>query len=541
MAMPKPNPIDAARDAENFPVASRLLAPGMRAAVRDFYRVARGADDVADAVGTDPPAKRARLLALDAVLAGGAAAPDDRLAQDCARLRRTAIRHAVDIAHARHLIQAFLADADGRICATWSDLMAYCRFSATPVGRFLLELHGAAEDAARASDALCTALQILNHLQDLREDRIALRRCYLPTAWLAQAGLEPDALAAPRCGPALRGVIDHALDRVDAMLDEAAALPGLADPAGLGRESAGILALARALSRRLRRRDPLAGRVELPRVEKAARFLHAALAHGRRRRGSSFALAIRLFPASARGAIAGIYALARRLDDIADGPAPAAIRLAAFAAWRQALAAPDDEEPLLAALAPWDGWLPVEEFLALIDGMEADCAAAPRMADLAALRLYCRRVAGSIGVLVLAANGLRADADIAYAIALGEALQMVNVLRDIDEDAARGRLYVPADLIRQAGLDPAEDAARLVAQPGFRTVRRSMLALARSAFAAADALAPRTGATRLIGIRLIAATYRRLLLRLERAPDEAARLGLSERCGALVAALRGAS
>ena len=89
MAIAAPDRIDAARAGENFPVASRLVAPALRHAVFAFYRVARGADDVADAVGTDPPAKRARLLALDAVLAGGAAAPDDRLAQDCARLRRT--------------------------------------------------------------------------------------------------------------------------------------------------------------------------------------------------------------------------------------------------------------------------------------------------------------------------------------------------------------------------------------------------------------------------------------------------------------------
>jgi phytoene synthase len=535
------DPTEAARRAENFPVASRFLAPAMRGAVADFYRVARGADDVADMPGMDAAAKRARLLALDAVLAGGAPAPDDRLAQDCARLRRTAARQAFDIVHARHLIQAFLADADGRSCATWSDLVAYCRFSANPVGRFLLELHGADAGAARASDSLCTALQILNHLQDLRDDHLRLGRRYLPAEWLTAAGLDPGALAARRCAPGLRRVIDHTLDRVDAMLDEAAALPGLAGTAGLGRESAGIVALARALSRRLRRHDPLARRVALPRWQKATRFLGAALRHRGRSGSSSFALAMRLFPADARAAVAGIYALARRLDDIADGPATPAMRLAAFAAWRRAITENDGEEPLVTALAPWAARLPAAEFLVLIDGLEADCAEERRLADLAALRTYCRQVAGSIGVLVLAANGLDGEADTAYAIALGEALQMVNVLRDIDEDAARGRLYVPAELIRQAGLDPSAELGRLVAAPAFAIVRATMLTLAENAFAAADALAPRTRATRLMAIRLIAATYRRLLRQLARRPGARPRLGLGARCGALVAALRGTS
>ena len=541
MAIPETDAIAAARRAENFPVASSLVAPAARAPILDFYRVARGADDVADDPARPAEEKRTRLLELDAVLAGAAPAPGDTLGADCARLRRSATRHAADIGHARRLLQAFLADADSRPCQDWSDLVTYCSYSATPVGRFLLELHGAGSDAVRASDALCTALQILNHVQDCRADHLRLGRCYLPLRWLAAEGLDSAALGASRCDPALRRVIDRVLDRVDALLVDAAALPATLAGTALAREAAGIVALARALARRLRRDDPLAGRVALPRWQKALRFAVAALRQGGARSRSSFALAMRLFPASARPVVAAIHALARRLDDIADGPGSAATKAAALAAWRAALDDADraaSEEPLLAALLRSGPALPLAEFHALIDGMETDSRHAPRAPDLAALRLYCRQVAGSIGVLVLAACGLRDAPDRDYAVALGEALQLVNILRDIDEDARSGRLYVPAEMLREAGLDPHAEIKLLLAAPGFAAVRAALAAQARAAFAHADALGAGTGATRIFAVRLIAGTYRGLLARLERAPVGAPRAGLGERIAVVAAALR---
>jgi squalene synthase HpnC len=544
MAMPKPDPFAAARRAENFPVASRLMAPALRPVVLAFYRVARGADEIADDPGASPAAKSARLLELDAVLAGAAPAPGDGLAADCALLRRASIRHAVDPIHARHLLQAFLADAQARPCAQWSDLVAYCNYSAAPVGRFLLALHGLGGDALRASDALCAALQILNHIQDCRADWTRLGRCYVPTRWLADEGLAPDALGAAASGPGLRRVLHRMLDRVDGLLAEAAPLARNLGASGLARESAGIHAIATALSRRLRRDDPLARRVALPRWEKACRFLFAALRHGGGGGGSSFAIAMRLFPARARGPVAAIYAIARRLDDIADGDAAPATKLAALAAWRSAFSEPADpmpEEALLAALVPWDGILPRAEFLALIDGLEADSLYGARAPAIAELRLYCRQVAGSIGVLVLAAAGLRGPADIAYAEALGEALQLVNILRDIEEDAARGRLYVPAELIRQAGLEPHAPVAVLTADPRFAQARAALLALAQAAFEEADRRAVQTTATRLLAVRLIASTYRRLLRRLAHGRGPDTRMGFADRFGALVSALRGAT
>lgn len=543
MAIATPDRIDAARAGENFPVASRLVVPALRHAVLAFYRVARGADDVADDPSLLPEAKSVRLAELDALLSG-AAEPGhaEALGADCVALRRTCALHAVDVRHARHLLQAFQADAASRGCRGWSDLLAYCRYSAVPVGRFLLDLHGEGKDAREASDRLCTALQVLNHLQDCGADWTRLRRCYLPLDWLAAEGASTADLGARSCSPALRRVIDHVLDATDVLLGQSSALPAHLASAGLAREAAGILALARDLARRLRADDPLATRVAAGRAAKALIFIFAAIRARPVGPRSSFALALRLLPRAARPAGAAIYALARRLDDIADGPAPEAARRAALALWREeirAAAGGSAVEPLAIDIGRHAGALPLEEFDRLVDGLAWDCAgSAARAPDRAAFRIYCRQVAGSIGVLVLAACGHRSDGDRDFGAALGEALQMVNVLRDIDEDAARGRCYLPADILREAGMDPATAPADMLADPRLAAARAILAAEASRAFATARDLAPSAPGSRVFAVRLMATTYARILARLRAAPGQRPRLSSRDHAAALFAAAR---
>ncbi len=168
------------------------------------------------------------------------------------------------------LLDAFRQDAVRTRYADWADLIAYCDRSAAPVGRYLLDLHG--EDAALypASDALCNALQILNHLQDCGEDYRALDRVYIPAGWLQAEGLGMEALAAAAAAPGLRRVLDRMLDGVAGLLASAAPLPDAMRSRRLAMEAAAILAIARRLAALLRRRDPLAGRVRLGRAAYAA-------------------------------------------------------------------------------------------------------------------------------------------------------------------------------------------------------------------------------------------------------------------------------
>jgi squalene synthase HpnC len=249
------------RGDENFPVGSLLIRRALRRHVHAFYAFARNADDIADHPELAPEEKLRRLDLMEAVLLGEA---DDALAPSAARLRTSLAESGVSATHARDLLVAFRRDATKRRYASWEELLDYCRYSAMPVGRHVLDLHG--EDPARVyppSDALCTALQVLNHLQDCALDLRRLDRCYIPLDWLEEAGGELSLLQAPRAVPPLRAVFERMLTATDALIETARALPREVRSRRLAIETAIIVDLARRLATHLRRRDPLAGRVAL--------------------------------------------------------------------------------------------------------------------------------------------------------------------------------------------------------------------------------------------------------------------------------------
>lgn len=266
-----PGPVDEARRNENFPVASRLIRPAQRPHVLAFYAFVRTADDIADAPDLDPATKRARLDALERALTSDGSGGDGSGGDPpvAAALRQSLAATGVGPEHALHMLQAFRRDASQATTRSWSDLLAYCRYSAAPAGRYLLALHGEGREAHTASDALCAALQILNHLQDCGADYRRLGRVYLPSDWLRQAGAAADMLAAPRTAAPLRVVLDRTLQGVAKLLATAAPLPRLIRDSGLRREAVIILAIAKALARKLARRDPLRSQVRLSRLELA--------------------------------------------------------------------------------------------------------------------------------------------------------------------------------------------------------------------------------------------------------------------------------
>jgi squalene synthase HpnC len=244
---------------ENFPVASRMIGPLERPHVLAFYTFARAADDVADHPVLAPEAKLARLDAF-------AAALDDASLREPAEaglLRASLAQSGVPAVHAQHLLQAFRQDATKQRYHAWSDLLLYCAYSAAPVGRYLLDLHGESRAIWPYADALCNALQVLNHLQDAADDYAELDRVYLPMLWFAAEGITVGALAEKTASPALRRVIDRTLDRVDELLVVAAPLPHALNSRRLALQSAVTLAVARRLAAKLRRHDPLVRRVKL--------------------------------------------------------------------------------------------------------------------------------------------------------------------------------------------------------------------------------------------------------------------------------------
>jgi farnesyl-diphosphate farnesyltransferase len=258
------------RGDENFPVGV-LVAPRLRAHVHAFYAFARNADDIADSDALAPADKVARLDLMEEVLLGRRQAGSP----SALKLRASLAETGVTPGHATDLLVAFRRDATKTRHASWDELQDYCRYSAMPVGRHVLDLHGEARDTWPASDALCTALQVLNHLQDCGKDLAALDRCYLPDDLMKASGAGIADLRKPALTPGLRAVLDALLDRCDALNRHAVELPRGVRDRRLRLETAVIVNLARRLSALLRRGDPLAARVKLRRPDAVRAVLGA--------------------------------------------------------------------------------------------------------------------------------------------------------------------------------------------------------------------------------------------------------------------------
>ena len=223
------------------------------------------------------------------------------------------------------------------------------------------------------------------------------------------------------------------------------------------------------------------------------RELGAAQAHVRAvviGSGTSFYWGMRLLPAAKRNAMYAIYAFCREVDDVADGDASVAAKLDQLAGWRREIDALFEGRPsrpttlaLLDPVARFD--LPGSEFHAMIDGMEMDAKDSMRAPPMSELIRYCRCVAGAVGLLSIRVFGAHGDEVRRGALALGEAMQLTNILRDLSEDATRGRLYLPRELLQQhriAGSDPVT----ALRDPGLPKVCDAVAARARTRFADAE-------------------------------------------------------
>jgi hydroxysqualene synthase len=276
---------------ENFPVASWLLSEERRGPILAFYRFVRAADDVADHSSLSPETKLKLLDDLDDALTGrGACDPHAE------PLRLALAESGLSPKHALHLLKAFRLDARKNRYANWSELMDYCALSAAPVGRFVLDVHGEDPSIWPASDAMCSALQIINHLQDCAEDYRRLNRVYLPLDTLAAHGASVEMLDAPKAPPALRGAIHQLAGRTSELVTRGGALIPQIRDLRLGAEIAAIHALARRLARDLESRDPLSERVHLGKAGfaligglGAARFLASAMIRAGRGRAKAVA------------------------------------------------------------------------------------------------------------------------------------------------------------------------------------------------------------------------------------------------------------
>ena len=268
---------------ENFPVASRLVRPELRPTILAFYRFARAADDVADNATADAALKLAELDRLEAGLCGEAGASEEG-----GRLRPALLARGLTDRHALDLLEAFRRDVTKQRYADWVELMDYCRYSAAPVGRFVLDLHGESQALWPLNDALCAALQVINHLQDCAKDYRELDRVYLPLDALGAHGLSVQSLADRQAAPPLRAVIAGLARRCRALLEQSRPFADRIADRRLALEVGVIQALAESLAHRLERRDPLSERVHHHPVEAAGIALRGGLGVAARRLGRMF-------------------------------------------------------------------------------------------------------------------------------------------------------------------------------------------------------------------------------------------------------------
>jgi squalene synthase HpnC len=246
---------------ENFPVASWLISAKHRAPILAFYDFVRIADDIADHPTLVPSEKLAHLDALEAGLMGRTEGEPA-----ASRLRAVLAERALSPRHAQDLLTAFRMDVTRLRYRNWDELIEYCSYSAMPVGRFVLDVHGEPRSTWPANDALCAALQINNHLQDCGADYRNLDRVYVPLDALAAAGAQVEELGAPRSSPALRECLHALARRTDALLKESLGFAAMIGDVRLSLEVAVITALAKRIVRLLERRDPLSENVHLTKI-----------------------------------------------------------------------------------------------------------------------------------------------------------------------------------------------------------------------------------------------------------------------------------
>jgi len=247
---------------ENFPVASWIIHPRHRALILAFYNFVRTADDIADHATLSERGKLNYLDLLEAELLG----QGDSQAE-AVNLRHALAQRSMPPRHALDVLIAFRMDVTKLRYENWDEVIHYCRYSAMPVGRFMLDVHGESTSTWAASDALCAGLQINNHLQDCGKDYRELNRVYLPRDALAAAGASVEALGLERAPAPLLQCLHSLAARTEVLVDQSKSLSAEVKDFRLGLEIAVIQAFADKIVRLLKVRDPLSQTVHLGPME----------------------------------------------------------------------------------------------------------------------------------------------------------------------------------------------------------------------------------------------------------------------------------
>ena len=247
---------------ENFPVASWLLSKKVRSQVLTFYKFARAADDIADSPKLSPQEKIKRLDMLKKAIES-----NKSKISKVETLKKICFQNKIKVDHALNLLKAFKQDATKKRYKNWNELINYCRYSAVPVGRFVIDLHKEDKISYKYSDPLCIALQILNHIQDCKEDYKKINRVYLPESFLNKYEVKLSLLNKDYIDKNLRLAIDEILLHTEKLIKQADKFKKIMKNKKLSNETTFILEIAKKLHKLLKEKDPLGKKVVLNKLD----------------------------------------------------------------------------------------------------------------------------------------------------------------------------------------------------------------------------------------------------------------------------------
>tara|TARA_B100000686_G_scaffold341740_1_gene419604 strand:- start:4902 stop:5717 length:816 start_codon:yes stop_codon:yes gene_type:complete len=243
---------------ENFPVGSWLLSKEIRPQILVFYKFARAADDIADSPKLNPKEKIRRLNLFKEAIKGNKAKVSKVF-----KLKKVCKENKINLNYALNLLKAFKQDAVKKRYKNWSELINYCKHSAVPVGRFVIDLHKEQSITYKYSDPLCIALQILNHIQDCKDDYKNIDRVYLPSTFLKKHNVKLDQLNKGYTEKNLRFAINDILIHTEKLIKQAEKNKKLMKNKKLLNETSFILEIAKSLIELLKKKDPLKNKVVL--------------------------------------------------------------------------------------------------------------------------------------------------------------------------------------------------------------------------------------------------------------------------------------
>ena len=257
---------------ENFPVGSWLIPKKLRKQVLIFYHFARAADDISDNPNLIGKEKIKRLNLFESTLKNGKIEVEKAY-----KIKKVCKSHNIKIDHSLNLLKAFKQDATKKRYKTWSELINYCRFSAVPVGRFVIDLHKENKKSYKYSDPLCIALQILNHIQDCKDDYNKINRVYLPSTFLKKYNVKLEQLKKNHTEKNLRLAINEVLSHTEKLINQADKFKKIMKNYKLSKETTFILEIAKSLLELLKKKDPLKNKVALNKLDYIQCFLKTFL------------------------------------------------------------------------------------------------------------------------------------------------------------------------------------------------------------------------------------------------------------------------